>query len=147
MSFLNDLHECEDLEKQFEEILKDCLDFQFTHRPPGMFPYFDILGYDSKGRVTTFEVKYERRWEETGNICFEYLAGKNNGAIFHSTADYIVYYLKNDQFYYCPTKELQSYLLRCDCKEVKGGDGWTQTLILVPRKNFKEIFTSIDFYK
>lgn len=91
---------------------------------------------DSLGR--TFEIKYDRQWEQTGNVFLEHKA------LIRSSADYIVY--KLDRFYQIPRLALVE-LLRHNhqipkWKEVAGGQ-FNDIGTLMPVSEFQKTFTPI----
>ena len=143
MSFIYDLKQGEKIEQKFIELLNDTKKYYFITKLEGNFKYFDILAIKPNGQIDTFEIKYDRQWNRTGNVALEYLANDKSGSIMTSKSKYIVYYL--DAFYFTRTNILKNWIIRDEiCKYVKGGDGKRQTLILIPLKLFKSLFNKID---
>jgi len=96
----------------------------------------------TKKKEITYEVKSDRRSEETGKCCIEYMYNWNASGIFASKADYIVYY--------CNKKwriQERWMLLAKPCeieKEIKPGwDYWLSRLFLFSVDKLPELFENI----
>ena len=148
MSFVTDLKQGQDTEDKFIELLKEKYNYIQFWKPIGNFPFFDIAAVNKKGKIITFEIKSDKRSDETGNVCFELRYNKKYSGVITSSADYVVYYLFEDNNYYqYETNDLRRFLWQNeDSKKFKvlnGGDKYKSKLLLLPIKDFKNIFTQL----
>jgi len=148
MSFVKDLKEGQAAEDKFIELLKE--EYLFTHffKPSGKFKFFDIIAVSNKGKVITYEVKKDRRSEETGNVAIELEYNKHCSGVTTSTAKYVVYYLAGeDKFYSIETWKLRKFLWihedKKTFKTMNAGDGYKSKIMLIPVEEFKKIFTKL----
>jgi hypothetical protein len=88
--------------------------------------------------VETFEVKFDRRVSETGNVYFEH------ETLANSRADFIVYKLDSDGKFYAQALSAVLNLLKLpQFKQVNGGDKWGLGT-LIPEPQFKELFSEAE---
>ncbi len=132
MSFHDDLQDGENAEKSFINYLKSQGKHAWGNTTTTLAEkrLYDICDSDS----ITYEVKYDRKWESTGNVYFE------PESLERSTAQNLVYILKNDpNFYIIDRLTLLCYMDLEPFKEIRGGD-YKQRGILVPIDKFKQFF-------
>lgn len=131
---LRDGHEAElEVIQILEKIRPEITDLQRCHTR-----HFDISG-QYRGRTVTFEVKYDLKVEQTGNIAIEYeCRGKPTG-IAITEADYWVYKFLG-QFFIFRTSELRAKLYdqKAFDRKATGGDPGSRTkMFLVKKETFK----------
>lgn len=83
----------------------------------------------------TFEIKRDRKAEETGNVWIEYMCNWNPSGIYTSTSDYIVYKLW-DKFYYADRVRFIIELSKCLKADVIWWDNDKSQMWLVKRDVF-----------
>ncbi len=133
MSFKSDLNYGEGIEDKWMQYLESSGMFNCIYRTIGNYKHFDIVGVRKDGEIDTFEIKADKKWQTTGNIAIEVGTKTSNSGILASKAAYIVYYLEGDSFYFTTIKELRDFYISDNgCREVKGGDNWSQTLLIIP---------------
>lgn len=149
MSFRKDLSDGEDAEKEFEAFLLACgydtgrntaktvtekrfYDMWAKEAPPEKLAKVKIRP------VFTYEVKFDRRVKETGNVYFEH------ETLTNSRADYIVYKLDSTGKFYMQGREAVINLInQPQFKQVNGGDKWGVGT-LIPETQFKQLFSEIE---
>lgn len=142
--FKEDLEEWKAVEREFASRLlkRDVSKIEFSQ---GKFKDRDIKATFHKLGQTyekTFEVKRDKKADETGNVWIEYMFNWNPSGIYTSTADYVVYKL-GDKFY-CIDRIKLIIELSTLCKEdVCGGDKDMSRMRLVKRDVFKMITQEI----
>lgn len=88
--------------------------------------------------VRTFEIKFDRRVKETGNVYFEHETLEN------SRADFIVYKLDSDgKFYIQETPKVLVLIKLPQFKSVNGGDKWGPGT-LITEEVFKQHFEDTE---
>lgn len=90
----------------------------------------------------TFEVKRDKKADETGNVWIEYMFNWSPSWIYTSKADYIVYKLC-DKFYYTDRIRLIIELSTLCKEDVCGGDKDMSRMRLIKKDVFKVITTEI----
>ena len=91
----------------------------------------------------TFEIKRDWKSQETWNLALEVRCNNKPSGIYASKADYIVYCLGNDEFYYQNRWEL---LYRLDYMEkplVKGWDGDRSEMYLISKDEVPLLFKKL----
>lgn len=154
MSFKKDLADGEEAEKEFGEFLRSRgfnLGFN-TSKTITEKRFYDLWASPAgnkgiagsgkpkvgKGEVKTFEIKFDRRVKETGNIYVEH------EALGYSKADSIVYKLDSDgKFYIIPRTVLIAAIKDNPYKQVSGGDRWGRGS-LISEALVKELFTDVE---
>lgn len=117
----------------------------------------DYLGYpvrhDSKkthdlmtDRGERIEVKYDRKWQDTGNVAVEYKCRDKLSGLAVTKADWWVQVLGAD-VYICRTEELKQHLKTHKYPQVTGGDDKKSDLILLPLQQFYLLFNNITMAK
>lgn len=141
MSFVVSLKLWKEVEKVFMRYLVDypwMVSLEFSQ---GKCKDYDIK-MTTKDKVITYEVKSDRRSEETGNCCIEYMYKWQASWIFASKADYIVYYCNRK--WRIQERWLLTALLMDIEKETKsGGDGKRSRLFLFSVEKLPELFEEI----
>ena len=114
MSFIKDLNESRQKEKDFEARLQEIGYVTTNTQVNDYFPYYDVTAYNPlKDRTTTFEVKYDKVSVKTGNVGVELYKCISGDTIQPSglsltTAEYHTYIFPNDnKFYIVPTEALK----------------------------------------
>lgn len=85
----------------------------------------------------SYEIKYDRMAEKTGNICFEIYnskASKPSGVMVNQNAEYIAY-LIGDHFYVTTSAVLKNYITSC-YEQFKKIEKVNCLAVLVPFKQF-----------
>lgn len=141
MSFVVSLKLWKEVEKVFMRYLVDypwMVSLEFSQ---GKCKDYDIK-MTTKDKEITYEVKSDRRSEETGNCCIEYMYKWQASWIFASKADYIVYYCNKK--WWIQERWLLIALLMDLEKEIKnGGDGKRSRLFLFSVDKLPELFEEI----
>lgn len=141
MSFVKCLTLGKDVEKVFMKYLVDYPGMVSLEFSQGKCKDYDIK-MTTKDKVITYEVKSDRRSEETGNCCIEYMYKWQASWIFASKADYIVYYCNRK--WWIQERWLLIALLMDIEKETKNGwDGKRSRLFLFSVDKLPELFEEI----
>ena len=90
-------------------------------------PYYqskdiDILVQRKDGVIVKYEVKSDRKADETGNICFETSSNGNEGCLQRSEADYIFYKTEKHNYLFS-LKDMREFLRTHPYGEYEMGDG------------------------
>lgn len=136
MSFKQDLAVGEAVEQEFVEFLKKqgLKAGLNSSKTVAEKRFYDI--YADNG--LTYEVKFDRRVTDTGNIYLEH------DGLGHSRADIIVYKLDVDgKFYFMGREQVLEILKDKRFKQVSGGDKWGKGT-LIPLNEFRKLF--IDYH-
>ena len=96
----------------------------------------------TKNKEITYEIKSDRRSEETGRCCIEYMCNDKPSWIFASKADYIVYYC-NKKRWIQDRGTLLWRLMEIDLDKKTGWDYWRSKLFLFPVEKLPELFENI----
>ena len=95
------------------------------------------------GREITYEVKRDFKSQETGNIALEIKCNWKPSGIFASKADYIIYCLNDDEFYWRDRWELLYEL--CDIAKYKTlGWDWERAEMYIISKELLPILKEIS---
>lgn len=136
MSFTQDLKEGREIEEQFVALLRELgikagLNTSTTQREMALYDVYDES-------YNTYEVKFDRKALETGNIFLE------QASINRSHATYIVYKLRaDDNFYILDTPTVKNLIDNPDFK-VKDGGYPPYPGTLIPLVDFRKIFKVVD---
>lgn len=128
-----DLKEWQDVENLFAELLLERNPGSVIEQPLGCFKDYDLKLTKDNNEVISFEVKYDRKCDVTGNVAIEKLYDWRESGIFRSTADFIIYFLGGD-FRCIKREELKTKVLWY--KEVTWWDWLKSELYLVPKQDF-----------
>lgn len=136
--FDEDLKEWKRIEREFVKRLMDwdVLDVEISQ---WKFPDWDVkLSYikDWKRECKTFEIKWDKKAETSGNVWIEYMCNWHPSGIYTSKADYIVYKIW-DKFYYADRLRFIIELSKCLKQDVIGWDNDKSQMFLIK----KEVFT------
>lgn len=85
-----------------------------------------------------FEIKTDR-YDNTGNVCIEYKCSKKLSGVFHTEADYFIYYMpryKDNNLYLFKPKDLVKYLSKWDSHLKYLGDGGRSYSYVFPKSEF-----------
>lgn len=132
MSFITDLKAGQTAEDEFVEFLKSFglragRNTATNQREMALYDVWD-------NNYKTYEIKYDRRVTETGNVYLEH------EALSHSNANYIVYKLDIDNKFYILDRDGTLSLLESPkFKIVSGGDKWGKGT-LIPYEDFIQLF-------
>ena len=144
--FEQDLIEWQKVEREFAiRLLKyDILGLEFSN---GKFPDWDIKATFLKDWVPvsrTYEIKWDRQVEDTGNVWIEFMFNWQPSGIYTSKADYIVYKLW-DKFYYADRLKFLIELTKPSTpkREVCGWDKDLSQMFLLNKETFKLMTTEI----
>lgn len=142
--FKQDLKEWKAIEREFAaKLLKwDILDIMFSE---GKEPWWDIRVCFNKNwehEWKEFEVKHDKKAEETWNVGFEYMFNWEPSWIYASTADYVVYKVW-DKFYYADRIKLIIELSKLHKSDVCGWDNDLSQMFLIPRDVFNMIMKEL----
>lgn len=150
MSFKKDLKDGEAAEIEFEKLLKSrgYSVGRNTSQTITEKRFYDLWAQTTlkegvarkvkKRPVETFEIKFDRRVGETGNVYFEH------ETLEYSRADYIVYKLDSDGKFYIQTRATVLKLIQLpNFKQVSGGDAWGLGT-LIPVEQFKQLFNEAE---
>ena len=133
MGFKNDLQ----FGKKYEGISMGFNNFdRIVLAPPRQFKdwdYYTVTG-DKK---TSYEVKSDKLSYKTGNLAIEFQCNKKASGLTATKADYWYYFVvdsKNKyEVYKFPVDELKQLVLRENCRQVNGGDGWRARMYLLKK--------------
>ena len=129
--FEDDLKAGEEGEKIVEKVLKTHYGDR-TYKMDGNFKWFDYVCVGEHGRVTTVEVKTDRKFKETGNVAIE-INYKDRETLKESKAEVIVYLLENQCWgvnRLWLIEKIKHY------PKIKGGDNKDSELVLIPVNDF-----------
>lgn len=151
MSFKADLNYGESVEQQWIKYLEGSKAYKQIFKVDGNFKHFDIIAVDKKGNIDTFEIKSDRKWMKTGNTVIEIGTKNDDSGVLASKATYLVNYLEGDAFYFTTIDELRKFYVKdTECRVVSGGDGWRQSLMIIPvdkllKAGFKKVTDFEEF--
>lgn len=131
--FQIDLKEGEHIENLFAKVLFDR--GNKVVKAYGYHKEWDLAIVRDNKIAGTYEVKYDREAERTGNIAIEvYFKGQKSG-LLATEADYMVFYLKG-RFYIIDRLNLLEYLRANNkhLKKAKAGDNGDAIVVLLPYK-------------
>lgn len=132
MTFIRDLKAGQTAEEEFVELLQSYglragRNTATNQREMALYDVWDE-------NYQTYEIKLDRRAEETGNIYFEH------ECLSHSNAHFIVYKVDVDnKFYIIDRESLLSHIHNPKYKVVSGGDKWGKGT-LIPVDEFRTLF-------
>lgn len=108
---------------------------------------WDIKGWDEEGKAATFEVKYDRKSETTGNFAIEYYGRTSPSGLAATTAKYWVI-LSADSFYIFITQDLIELINNNTFPQIQINN-CTAWCYLIPIEKAKEIVKAIkpNIYK
>lgn len=135
--FENDLKFGNEYEKRYIEYKN----FQNYNQPKGYFKEYDIICYDEEEKGIKYEVKTDRRANETGNICIEYLCSGKDSGIRTTTANIYVYIiLKNEGYdiYEIPTKKIRKYIKKEKYTKIRNTDNGKSEFYLFSINTFSK---------
>ena len=135
--FKQDLVEGQKVEREVAEKLSQRDGFSEVEIMEGNVKEIDIKA-NYKGRVFTFEVKYDQMASKTGNIAVEYETRQCASGLSVTKADYWVYKI-NDSHYVLKTEKLKRklYQQKRFKRKVIGGDAGSNTkMFLVEMERF-----------
>ena len=136
MSFTQDLKAGVEVEEELVEFLKGFGLKAGRNQSSSVIEsaLYDV--YDSDYR--TYEVKYDRRAQETGNVFLEHKS------LTRSHANYVVYKLDGDKKFYILDLHSVKNIIDDDQYEVKDGGSPAYPGTLLPLKEFKRLFRVFD---
>ena len=142
--FKEDLKEWKAVEREFaSKIMKwDVSKIEFSEwkfKDWDVKATFHRLGQDVE---KTFEIKHDKKADETGNVWIEYMCNGEPSGIYTSTADYIVYKL-GDKFYYADRVKFIIELSKTLKSDVIGGDNDKSQMWLVKKDVFRLLTTEL----
>lgn len=142
--FKEDLKEWKQVEREFAtKLMKyDLVDIQFSQ---WAFKDWDIKATFNKCWKLierTYEVKEDRKAEETWNVWIEYMFNGNPSGIYTSKADYIVYKI-GDKFYYADRVRFIIELSKTLKSDVIWWDNDSSQMWLVKREIFNLLTNEI----
>lgn len=125
---------------KFEDYILDIVkkDYPDAVRMEGYFPDYDI---EVPGKDITYECKFDRMSQKTGNLAIEFEYNKKPSGINKSKAVWWVYgYFnkKNSKWMHAfiKTEDLKK---QCDgYRVVNGGDRWASKMYLIPVEDFEK---------
>ena len=147
--FSDDLKNWRLIEKEFvRELLKinkqrEIWNIEFA--PDRRFEEWDVritFRVQWKEMVKSYEVKHDKKSEETNNVWFEYRYNHKPSWIINSDADVIVYYI-NGKFYYQDRKELLAKLFDINYSNKVWGDNNASDLLVVSKEYLHELFKEL----
>lgn len=141
MSFVKCLKLWKEVEKVFMKYLIDYPEMVSVEFSKWRCKDYDIK-LTTKKKEITYEVKSDRRSEETGRCCIEYMYNWKPSGIFASKADYIVYYC-NKKWWIQERGVLLCRLSEMDKEKRTGWDYWWSNLFLFPVEKLPELFENI----
>lgn len=142
--FRDDLKEWKQVEREFASRLMkyDLVDIQFSQ---WAFPDYDIkatFNMNWKLVEKTYEVKWDKKAETSGNVWIEYMCNGEPSGIYKSKADVIVYKIW-DKFYYADRVKFIIELSRTLKQDVLWWDDDKSQLRLLKREVFNLMTTEI----
>lgn len=97
---------------------------------------------NGKKKETTFEIKHDKKVQETWNIAFELQYKGNDSWVIATKADYIIYIVEW-KFYKCKPKDLLEFLRVTEWQIVNWWDNNDSKLMLVKKEDFTKNFKPI----
>ena len=129
-----DLRQWQEVEDKFLNILLKRNPTSSVERINWYFKDYDLKLIKPNGEVLTFEVKYDRMTDITGNVAVELSYDWKTSWVMSSTADYFVYYFSNT-FRGIQTESLR-WLVRWEPKTIFWGDELKSELVLIKKDKF-----------
>jgi len=143
MSFIESNKLGKEAEKAFVHYLIDNNDIVSLEISQGKFKDYDIK-MTTKDSIITYEVKSDRRSEDTWNLCIEYMYNWHSSWIYSSKADYIVYYC--DMQWWIQDRWLLLWKINdIEKEQKKWGDGNLSRLFLIKVDKLPELFERLDW--
>lgn len=136
-NFKTDLAAGHEIEKKFVEILQKRNPLSHIHIVEWYHPGWDVEMKWPDGIPVTFEIKYDRMVEKTGNIALEVSFNGNPSGVHNSKAHYIIYYAK-DAFRYAVPNEVWDKVI--EYERIYWWDNNASELVLIRRNDFITIF-------
>ena len=95
-----------------------------------------------KELVRSYEVKYDKKSDDTNNVWFEYRCNNKPSWIINSDADVIVYYI-GGKFYYQDRKELLARLFSISYSNKTWWDYNASDLLIVSKDHLSDLFKEL----
>jgi hypothetical protein len=146
MEFQKTLESWKKIEKAFVKKMLDMYDIEKVEFAP------DIQFKDRDVKLTinwierTYEIKRDYKSQETWNIALEIKCNWKPSGIFASKADYIIYCLSEDEFYFRNRWELLYDL--CDIAKYKtlGWDGERAEMYIISKELLPILFRKLGWW-
>lgn len=135
MSFRADLELGEEYQRRFCYLIE----YDECEIAKGKFKDWDIRIKHNNEDIF-FEVKCDRKAQETGNIAIEFECNGEPSGITATKADYWIHFIYNRPWYYMiPIDELRKAINEKKyTRTVRGGDGFRANMYLFPMNQFDE---------
>ena len=146
MEFQKTLESWKKIEKAFVKKMLDMYDVEKVEFAPDI----QFKDWDVKLTINwierTYEVKRDYKSQETGNIALEIKCNWKPSGIFASKADYIIYCLSEDEFYFRNRWELLYDL--CDIAKYKtlGWDGERAEMYIISKELLPILFRRLGWW-
>lgn len=95
------------------------------------------------GKEITYEIKRDYKSQETGNIALEIGCNSNPSGIFASKADYIIYCLSDDEFYFQNRWELLYRVADIHKYKACGWDGDRAEMYIIDKELLPMLFNKL----
>lgn len=142
MTFADDLADWKQAEQEFARYLCTCPKFISIEVSQWKFKDYDIK-LTTKDKVVTYEIKSDRKAQDTGNYCIEFSYDNKASWIYSSKADYIVYHLMW-QWWMAPRGDLILKLDSVEKKRINWWDWFKSWLWLLKVDTLPQLFTQLD---
>lgn len=143
-NFANDLADWKQAEQEFAKYLCNCPNFISIELAQWKFKDYDIK-LTTKDRTITYEVKTDRKAQETWNYCIEFSYADKASGIYASKADYIVYHLMW-QWWMQSRWDLILKLDSVEKKKINWWDWFKSWLWLLKVETLPKLFTQLDLF-
>lgn len=143
MSFVSDLALGQRAEREFAKVLLDTENVISLEFSTGKFKYRDIK-INTPEWEKTYEIKFDRQAEQTGNYAIEYLYKWNPSWIFESKADYIVYNIKGERRI-AKRWALILGLMDIEKRTTKWWDSWASSLWVLKCETLPTLFNKVEY--
>jgi len=128
-----DLAEWEKIEREFGELLLQRNPWTAVEYSTWAFSDYDLILIKQDRTKYSFEVKYDRMSDITGNIAVEISCNGHPSGITISKADWFAYYFGNN-YWLIKWEELRAKIR--EAKTIMGWDWYRAELVLIPKKTF-----------
>ena len=141
--FSNDLEEWRNKEKEFAKYLLDKRIANIEFAPDKKFTDWD-LKRTKNWDVKTYEIKFDKKAEETWNLAIEYRFNWKPSWMFKSKADYIVYSVYGKRYIENRAELLLKILENYQLWLIQKKEWWdlnSSSLYIIPLKYIDKIFS------
>lgn len=147
MEFSKTLESWKKIEKEFVKIMMDKREIQkIEYAPDKQFKDRDVK-LTIWGRERTYEVKRDYKSQETWNIALEIKCNWKPSGIYASKADYIIYCLNENEFYWQDRWELLYRIADINKYKALGWDGDRAEMYIIKKDLLPLLFNKLEWVR